>query len=189
MLDKPVSASVFRVIYGGVVGELLYWLIVLGAIAGLFTTWNGFFAASASLLMAMSRKNLMPTVFAKQNANGVPKNGMVLCLVLSAIGPFLGLGLIDTVTCFSSAAYVLSWMITTYCLLRLRKTKPDLPRPYKIPGGIPMGVFAAVIATVVFALLFVPGNPVFIGPTASIAFVAWMVIGILLSKLGNRPKR
>ena len=187
-LDRPVSAAVFRVIYGGALGEVLYWMIVLGAIAGLVTTWNGFFSASANLLMAMSRKGLMPICFAKQNKNKAPVNGLILCLILSIVGPFLGVGLIDTVTSFSSAAYVLSWMITAFCLIRLRKIRPEMPRPYRIPGGMWMAWFAAAAATGVFLLLFVPGNPVFIGWTASVAFLVWIVVGFILGLFGSKHK-
>ena len=154
--------------------------ITLGAIAGLFTTWNGFFMASASLLMGMGRGCLVPKVFAKQNKNGIPVPGLIVCLVLSLIGPFLGAGLIQDITSFSAAAFVLSWTITSYSLIRLRKKEPNLERPYKIPGGIAMGAFSAIVTTVVFVLLFIPNNPVYMGKTASIMFVGWMVIGIIL---------
>ena len=157
-MANPSASTMFLNLYPGAVGEVLYWLITLGAIAGLFTTWNGFFMASASLLMGMGRG----------------------CLVLSLIGPFLGAGLIQDITSFSAAAFVLSWTITSYSLIRLRKKEPNLERPYKIPGGIAMGAFSAIVTTVVFVLLFIPNNPVYMGKTASIMFVGWMVIGIIL---------
>ena len=91
----------------GAVGGVLYWLITLGAIAGLFTTWNGFFMASASLLMAMGRGNLVPGVFAKQNKNGIPVPGLLVCLLLSLIGPFLGAGLIGSITLLGGGRAVL----------------------------------------------------------------------------------
>ena len=136
--------------------------------------------ASASLLMGMGRGYLVPHIFAKQNKNGIPVPGLLVCLILSLIGPFLGAGLIGDITSFSAAAFVLSWTITSYSLIRLRKTEPDLPRPYKIPGGIAMGGFSAIVTTVVFILLFVPNNPVYMGKTASLMFVGWMVIGVIL---------
>ena len=179
-LSNPAAANMFKLIYSGGAGTFLYWLITIGAIAGLFTTWNGFFMASASLLMGMGRGCLVPKVFAKQNKNGIPVPGLVVCLILSLIGPFLGAGLIGDITSFSAAAFVLSWTITSYSLVRLRKTEPNLERPYKIPGGIGMGIFSAVVTTVVFILLFIPNNPVYMGKTASIMFVGWMVIGIIL---------
>ena len=179
-MENPSAATVFTFLYKGIAGEVLYWLITIGAIAGLFTTWNGFFMASASLLMGMGRGYLVPHVFAKQNKNGIPVPGLLVCLILSLIGPFLGAGLIGDITSFSAAAFVLSWTITSYSLIRLRKTEPDLPRPYKIPGGIAMGGFSAIVTTVVFILLFVPNNPVYMGKTASLMFVGWMVIGVIL---------
>lgn len=189
-LESPAAATMFKEIFHGGLGIVLYWIITIGSIAGLFTTWNGFFTASANLLMAMGRASLIPSAFAKKDKNGVPRNGLIVCLVLSLIGPFLGIGLIDAVTSFSAAAFVLSWMITSYCLIRLRKTMPDANRPFKIPGGLPMAWFAAIVSTVVFVLLFIPKNPVYMGQTASIVFVVWMVIGILLYIInGGERKR
>ena len=179
-MTNPAAATMLKMLYGGAAGEVLYWIITIGALAGLFTTWNGFFMASASLLMGMGRGYLVPHIFAKQNKNGIPVPGLLVCLVLSLIGPFLGAGLIGDITSFSAAAFVLSWTITSYSLIRLRKTEPDLPRPYKIPGGIAMGGFSAIVTTVVFILLFVPNNPVYMGKTASLMFVGWMVIGVIL---------
>ncbi|MBR0139361.1 MAG: APC family permease [Firmicutes bacterium] len=187
-LPKPVAAEAFRVLYGGALGELLYWMIVLGAIAGLLTTWNSFFSASANLLMAMSRNGLMPKAFAKQNDKNVAVNSMALCFILSLVGPFLGIGLIDTVTSFSSTAYVLSWAITSYCVIRLRKTRPGAPRPFKLPGGMGTARFAALASTAVLLLLFIPGNPTFIGLTAASAFAVWMAAGLVLGLIAaGRP--
>lgn len=178
--ENPAAANMLRVLYGGAAGEFFFWLITIGTLAGLFTTWNGFFMASASLLMGMARGRVMPAIFAKQNKNGVPVPGLIVCLVLSLIGPFLGAGLIGDITCFSGAAFVLSWTLTGFSLIRLRKTEPNLERPYKIPGGMGMAWFAAVVALVVFILLFIPGNPVYMGGLAIKMFIVWMVIGVIL---------
>lgn len=188
-LNSPAAAEMFKLVYKGSLGTALYWLITLGSIAGLFTTWNGFFTASANLLMAMGRASLVPSVFAKKDKRGVPRAGLIVCLVLSLIGPFLGIGLIDAVTSFSAAAFVLSWMVTSYCLIRLRKTMPNANRPFKIPGGLPMAWFAAIVATVVFVLLFIPGNPVYMGSTAIIMFVGWMAVGIILFIANARERK
>ncbi len=187
-LESPAAATMFKQIFPGAAGVILYWMITLGSIAGLFTTWNGFYSASANLLMAMGRARLIPSFFANKDKNGVARNGLIVCLCLSLVGPFLGIGLIDAVTSFSAAAFVLSWMITSFCLIRLRKTMPDANRPFLIPGGLPMAWFAAIVATVVFVLLFVPGNPVFMGTTAVIMFIGWMLIGIILYAVNGKDR-
>lgn len=60
IMTNPAAATMLRLSYGGAAGEFFYWLITIGAIAGLFTTWNGFFMSSAMLLMGMSRGLLCP---------------------------------------------------------------------------------------------------------------------------------
>ena len=82
-LENPAAANMFRMIYSGGAGTFLYWLITVGALAGLFTTWNGFFTASANLLMAMGRSRMIPAFFAKQDKNGVAINGLYLLLIIS----------------------------------------------------------------------------------------------------------
>ena len=187
-MDRPAAATMFLNLFPGPAGTVLYWMIVIGAIAGLFTTWNGFFMASANLLMGMSRGRLVPAVFKKQNANGIPVPGLLVCLCLSLVGPFLGPNLIDSITCFSATAFVVSWAITGWSLVRMRYSYPDLNRPYKIPGGIAMGYFAAIVASLVLICMFIPASPFYVGSLSIKMFVGWMVIGLLLylASVGQR---
>ena len=179
-MERPAAATMFKFLFPGGAGLFLYWLITIGAIAGLFTTWNGFFMASANLLMAMSRGRVMPAIFAKQNKNGIPVPGLIVCLILSLVGPFLGANMIDSITCFSAAAFVLSWALTCWSLIMLRKKEPNLNRPYKIPGGLAMAGFAAIVATVVLICMFIPASPFYVGAQAVKMFIGWLVIGLIL---------
>lgn len=188
-LDAPAGSMMFKVIYNGAGGLVLYYIILIGAICGLFTTWNGFMMASPRLFMGMARGYMVPNAFAKLHPKyGTPINGMIFCLVISIAGPFLGSGLIGDLTCFSAAGFVLSWLITAFCVVKLRKAEPDADRPYRIPGGSATAWFAGIFATVIFILLFVPGNPVYMGPLAIKMFIGWMVIGIILY-LATGPQR
>ncbi|MGN0969206.1 MAG: hypothetical protein ACI4OM_00485, partial [Evtepia sp.] len=96
------------------------------------------------------------------------------------VGPFLGANMIDSITCFSAAAFVLSWAITCWSLIRLRKTEPSLNRPYKIPGGLAMAGFAAIVSTVVLICMFIPASPFYVGAQAVKMFFGWLVIGLIL---------
>ncbi|MGN0170178.1 MAG: amino acid permease [Lachnospiraceae bacterium] len=188
--DSPAAALLFKEIYPGPVGTALYMLILIGAICGLLTTWNGFMMASSQILMAMSRVSIVPNVLAKQHPKyKTPINALKVSLVASLIGPFLGSGLIGSLTTFSAAGYVVSWAITAFCLIKLRKTEPDLERPYKIPGGVKTAWFAGIVMVVLFVLLFVPGQPVYMGSMAVILFAGWMVIGVILFVLDYRQRQ
>ena len=187
LMNSPAASTMFKSLYpneflglGLSFGEILYWFITVGAIAGLFTTWNGFFMASASMLMSMSRGKILPEFLAHQDKHGIPVNGLLICLGLSIAGPFMGSNLVDSLTCFSSAGFILSWCLNSWSLVRLRYTEPDLKRPYRIPGGLATGYFAGFITTAIMILMFVPMSPFYIGSLAVTMFFAWMAIGMIL---------
>ena len=62
----------------------------------------------------------------------------------------------------------------------LRKKYPDMERPYKIPGGMAMAGFAAIVTTIVFILSFIPASPFYAGALSIRMLIIWMVIGIVL---------
>ena len=177
-LDRPAAANMFKLVYEGGAGVALYWLIIIGALAGLFTTWNGFFTASANLLMAMGRARMLPGWFAKQDKNGVAINGLIVVTILSFLGPFLGYNMVDTVTCFSATAFIMSWMISSLALLKLRKTMPNAERPYKL--ATPIAYWAAIAGVVYFVGALLPFCPWFAGSKSVIVFVVYIVIGYIL---------
>jgi len=180
-VPAPAAANLFKEIYAAPGGSLLYYIILIGAICGLLTTWNGFMIASPLLMMAMGRANMIPQCFAKQHPKyGTPSNALIVCFVLSCLGPFLGMGVIDPLTSFSAAGFLVSWMLTSFSLVRLRKTEPDLPRPYKVPGGALTGWFAGICMTIILVMLFIPSAPTFIGKLAVILFICWMMLGFVL---------
>ena len=139
--------------------------------------------------MGMARGKVMPAIFARQNQNGIPVPGLIVCLILSLVGPFLGANMIDAITCFSAAAFVLSWAMTAWSLIRLRKTEPNLDRPYRIPGGMAMAGFAAIVATVVLICMFIPASPFYVGSQAVKMFFGWLVIGLVLYLASGGQRR
>ena len=176
-LDRPAASNMFKFVYEGGAGSALYWLITIGALAGLFTTWNGFFTASANLLMAMARAKMLPSALAVQK-NGVAINGLYVVTILSFIGPFLGYNMIDTVTCFSATAFILSWMISSLALLKLRKDMPNADRPYKL--ATPIAYWAAIAGVIYFVGALIPMSPWFAGTKALIVFVVYIIVGYIL---------
>ena len=189
VMPRPAAASLFLCMYPGGVGRALYWVLVLGALAGLFTTWNGFFTPSANLLMAMGRGRMLPGALARQNQRNVAYTGQVVVLCLSCMGPFLGPNLVDAITCFSGAAFMLSWSVTAWSLVRLRIKHPEMERPYRIPGGTATGVFAGAVSAVCLIFMFIPGTPFYIGKVAVIMFFLALLVGAVLYAVSSVERR
>lgn len=145
--------------------------------------------ASANLLMSMGRGRVMPKVFAKQNKNDIPVPALIVCLILSLIGPLLGANLIDSITCFSATAFVLSWTLTCWSLVKLRYSHPFAERPYKIPGGKAMGIFAGIVSLLVLIFMFVPSSPFYVGTLSVEMFLAWMALGVILFVVSIKDRR
>ena len=185
-LPRPAASNMFKHLFDGGAGIGLYWLITVGALAGLFTTWNGFFTASANLLMAMGRAKMLPSWFAVQK-NGVAINGLYIVALLSFVGPFLGYNMIDTVTCFSATAFIMSWMISALALLKLRKTMPNANRPYKL--ATPIAYWAAIAGVVYFIGALVPFCPWYAGNKAVLVFVIYLIVGFLLFAATSGSRR
>lgn len=100
----------FLYLYPGPLGKVLYSICTVATLAGLFSTWNGFFIAGARLLHGMGRDHLIPAVFAKMHPKyNTPYVGNIFCGVLMLLGPFLGTGFIDPLVTLSSSGYVIGW--------------------------------------------------------------------------------
>jgi len=159
----------------------MYILVLVGAICGMLTTWNGFIVATSRIMMSMSRAKLLPSCFEKTNAKtGAPTAGLVVCLLVSCIGVCLGMGIIDPITNMSSTALVATWMVTSLTFLKLRRREPELHRPYRVPCGILVGGFALVVTAISFIGFFIPSMPMFTGTTSVFIFLGWMTIGLVM---------
>lgn len=186
-LDCPAAANMFKFVFDGGVGVALYWLITIGALAGLFTTWNGFFTASANLLMAMGRSRMIPGWFAKQDKNGVAIHGLYIVTFLSFVGPLAGANAIDTLTSFSAVAFILSWTLSSLSLLKLRRDMPNVQRPYKMPTVV--AYWAAIVGVAYFVGSLLPFSPFYAKPKAILVFVIFLVIGVLLYAAAGKDRK
>lgn len=178
-LARPTFPVLLRSVYGDALGGFLFWVCLIGTLAGLLSTWNGFFIAGSRLLLGMGRARFVPPFFAKQSRFGNPVGGNVACAVAMFAGPFLGSGIIDLLLQLGSTAFIIGWLLVCMSAVRLRKTEPDMPRPYKMPGGKLMGWLAILSSGFMLLNCLVPVLPGFMGVSGLYVLAAWIVLGIL----------
>ena len=87
-------------------------------------------------MLAMGRKGQLPEQFAEvDERSGAPKLACVVLAVITVVGPFLGKNMLIPLTNVSALAFIFSCTMVALACLKMRYTEPDLPRPYKVPGG------------------------------------------------------
>ncbi len=131
---------------------LRVWL-VLGGMMSAFGMFNGLVMSYSRLPYAMALDGMLPPAFARVTRRA--KTPWVSIVVL-ATGWALCLGLgFERLVTIDISIYGASLLLEFVALVVLRFTEPDLPRPFKIPGGL-VGVVltgALPMALLAFAIL------------------------------------
>lgn len=154
-------------------------LIAFGAVAGVMS-W---IAGPSRGLLWTAQDGQLPKSLTKTNKNGVQKNilyvqgGIVTllsCFYIFMENVNVAFFLLSAITV---GLYLIMYMLMYAAGIKLRKTQPDLPRAYKVPGGnmgmwLVAGIgFLAVVFS--FILTFFPPSQLPIGsPTTYTALVA-----------------
>ncbi|MDZ7543074.1 amino acid permease, partial [Clostridium perfringens] len=159
---------------------VFYKIMMVIAVMGPLGPMNSFFAASSRILLAMGRKEQLPSKFAKiDEKTGTPKVANVLMAILTIIGPFLGKNMLVPLTNVSSLAFIFACFMASVACLRMRMTEPYLKRPYKVPGG-KVGIYAACLtALIIIALLVLPMSPASLNAGEWSIVIIWLLLGMI----------
>ncbi|WP_077598672.1 APC family permease [Olsenella urininfantis] len=162
----------------------LYVTILAIATLGTLGPMNAFFGASTRLILAMARKEQLPLQLAQIDEEiGAPRVACVVMATFTLMGPFLGRNILVPLTNVSARAIVVASTVLAYSCLRLRRTEPDLPRPYRVPGGR-FAIFCACMAgTISTAVMLLPSSPLGMSGSEWAIVAAWMVFGLLIRRL------
>jgi APA family basic amino acid/polyamine antiporter len=154
----------------------LHWLgipVKLGAVAGMTSVMLVMTIAQARIFFAMARDGLLPPFFGRVHPRfRTPSTGTVITALSAAIvgGLFPVKILGELVAIGTLAAFV------TVCIgiLILRRTRPDLPRPFRTP--VPWLVCPAG-AIICGAMML------YLGPATWLRLVVWTALGVVIYAL------
>ena len=121
------ASIVAEKIFGPVGGKL----INVGILVSVFGCLNGYLLTGPRIPYTLANQKLLPATFGKLNKNGVPANATLFMAVLSVIYALSGqFNLLSDLSMFAIWAF---YTLTFIGVIKLRKTQPDLERPYKVP--------------------------------------------------------
>ena len=157
-------------------GPILRVALVLGGMMSAFGMFNALVMSYSRLPLAMAQDGMLPAVFGRvTKRTGAP---WVAILVL-AVGWALSLGLgFERLVTIDILVYGSSLLLEFIALVVLRIREPNLPRPFKVPGGLFGAVFIGVFPTLLL------GFSIFRGDHEEILGMSSLLFGILLILAG-----
>jgi APA family basic amino acid/polyamine antiporter len=128
-VDAPIALAIDST------GEGLAWLspfVKLGAIAGLSSVILVMMLGQSRIYYAISRDGLFPAALSQVSARtGTPVKATVLACGLSAV--IAGLFPLHVLSELVSIGTLMAFSIVCLSIVVLRKTRPEIPRPFRVP--------------------------------------------------------
>lgn len=156
------------------------WVLVAAAVSNI-----GLFEAEMSsdslLLMGMADRGMVPKILGRRSKHGTP----IVATCLSATGiVFLGFLSFTAIIEILNTLYILAELLEFVAFLKLRVSRPELRRPYKLPLST-VGCFIMLLPAGSFLLILL-----FLASTTTLAVCFLMVsIGFLLPYLISVARR
>lgn len=145
-------------------------LVATGVITGLTTVMLVLYYALTRIIMGMSRDGLLPAFFGHVNEKTyTPVRNTVICGVIMA--SFAGLVPLGVLAELVNIGTLAAFVMVCVGVIVLRKTQPDLPRPFKIPGGLVVPVLGILSCGALIA---------FLPAVTHLRFVIWLLLGVVV---------
>jgi len=157
-------------------GSALAVAVTIGGVIGAVGTFTALMLSLSRLPVAMAEDGFLPDVFRKVHPRtGAPWVAILVCAGFWAL--FFPLGF-ESLVIIDVLLTGLSILLEFVALVVLRIREPDLPRPYKIPGGMLVAVAIGVPPAALVVVSMVRNSSESLGP------VNGLVAGLGLVALG-----
>jgi len=168
-------ATIFSTFAGKVFssgGSTLDWLITIMLVVALALSALNAIMGCARSLHQMSIDGQFPRIFSRVNKHGVPSFSMGFNVICSLIVVFFG-GAVEIYT-FSNVGYLGSFIPVLIGYYLLRRFRPDMKRPVRLPSIF--GFIALAMAALYFVIWSYGGYEYArIGDTRIYYFIGWLV--------------
>ena len=149
-------------------------LVLIAALIGLLTSWNGFFLAASRVLFSLGRGRIITERLGETHPqHGTPHRAVLLTGLITVLAPLLGPNALLAFVDVGSFCIGIAFLSVALSTIALRKSDPDAYRPYRIPGGLWIPYAATAGSIMILVVMITPGSP---------AALVWpMEVGILVA--------
>lgn len=161
-------------------------LIAAGAVISIFSVTLVVIYGQTRILFAMGRDGLLPKSFSKVSPKTmVPVNNtVVVCVIIAILAGFVP---IDKLWDLVSVGTLAAFIVVSVGVIILRRTMPNLPRPFRVPG-YPVTPVLSVAACIWILSGLAPITFLFFGLWVGAALIFYLLWGRRHSKLNNPPE-
>lgn len=155
-------------IFGGIGGKI----VTVGILISVYGTINGYTMTGMRIPYIMGKQKKLPfaNVFAKLNKAGVPFAAGLIQYVIAVL--MMLSGSFDQITNMLIFVIWVFYMMAFVAVITLRKTRPDLKRPYKVP------LFPWIPIIAILGGAFILINTLFTQFTTTIIGIIATLIGV-----------
>lgn len=174
-VEAPV-ADAFKAVGHPAVGGM----ISVGVVVGLVTVCMVSIRGQSRVLLAMSRDRLLPPSFAKIHPRFATPHRSLLVLggIMAVLAGFVDIGVLADLV---NIGTLFAFTLVSVGVVVLRRTRPDLPRPFRVPlvPLLPGISFVACLYLMLNLQLL-----------TWVTFVVWLAVGLVLyAAYGRRRSR
>lgn len=157
-------------------------MLIVGAMCGILSSWNGFIVGGTRVLFAMGRAKMLPQIFGSLHPTyKTPSAAIALSGAICCLAPFLGRNALVWFVNASAFGTVVAYFMVSISFMMIRKKEPNLERPFNVKKGKLMGILA-VITSGLFITLYLPIGPGSLAwPHEWMMIFGWALIGFVLA--------
>ena len=182
------AAAAFQAAFNS---SILTKTVLLAALFGILTAWNPCILSASRILYVLGRARIVaPGLGAVHPRFGTPSRAVAFVAAVACVGVFLGRSAILPIVNVSAIAMGVAYTVTCLGLIKLRRTDPHRPRPYRVPGGIVTAGIGVVSSAFMLVMAIIQPYQAAKGdwPAEWIAFGAWIAIGIAFWMFAPRDR-
>jgi APA family basic amino acid/polyamine antiporter len=153
-------------------------LVATGVIAGLTTVMLVLYYGLTRILLSMASDGLLPRFFSDvSKKTHTPVKNTVTCGIAMAV--MAGMVPLDVLAELVNIGTLAAFVLVCGGVIVLRKTKPDMPRPFKLPFGSLLPVLGVLSCGALIA---------FLPLVTHLRFVIWLGVGLVIYFLYSKNR-
>lgn len=154
-------------------------ILVLGGVGGILTSWIGFYVGGSRAIYALARAGMLPKALGELHPKyNTPYKAILLIAGLTTLAPLFGRPALVWLVDAGGLSLVVAWLMVAASFLILRKTDPNMARPFYLKGGSTIGIIALIMSIGVM-ILYMPGMPSALSMPEWVIILVWIVLGFI----------